>query len=182
MEFRLLDDGKGSQLDIVLVRGKGLDSRQPSRKLFLHTIQLLGERGIGMEESIKQWCDFISKTLGREIKPLEYAVDHQHSHRYRPGKWHIYSFWLREVDQALKIGVAGPNSAARYSSHHYNPGSSNSNLAKSISGDGTCIELPKDWLLKNTYRINVVFEDFSKPMAHALEAHLHLMHSPKYEK
>lgn len=124
----------------------------------------------------------MSKILGREIQLLEHVVDHQHSHRHRLGKWHIYSFWMREGNQALKIGVAGPNSAARYSSHHYNPGASNSNLAKSLLGDGTCVEPPKEWLFKNTYRINAVFEDFSKPMAHALEAHLHLVHSPKFEK
>ena len=135
-----------------------------------------------MEESIKQWCDFVSRTLNIEVKLLEYVVDYQHSHRYRPGYWHIYSFWMSENDKALKIGVAGPNSAARYSSHHYNPGSSNSNLAKSILSDGTCSELPKEWLLRNTYRINAVFEDFSKPLAHALEAHLQLVYYPKYEK
>jgi hypothetical protein len=32
----------------------------------------------------------------------------------------------------LKVGKAGPNSAARFRYMHYNPGSSNSNLAKSL--------------------------------------------------
>ena len=36
----------------------------------------------------------------------------------------------------------------------------------------------KEWIKRNTYRINIVFRDFSKPLAHALEAHLHLLHEP----
>ena len=45
----------------------------------------------------------------------------------------IYIFEYGE--QCLKVGKVGINSNARYQSHHYNPDSSSSNLAKSILND-----------------------------------------------
>ena len=46
------------------------------------------------------------------------------------GKVAVYVFVWKE--QCLKVGKVGPNSQARYTSQHYLPSSSNSNLAKSI--------------------------------------------------
>jgi len=46
------------------------------------------------------------------------------------GKHAIY--WFSIGDRCLKVGKAGAKSNARYTSQHYNPGSSGSNLAKSI--------------------------------------------------
>lgn len=41
-------------------------------------------------------------------------------------------YWFSVEDRCLKVGKAGPQSGARYTSQHYNPNSSRSNLAKSI--------------------------------------------------
>jgi hypothetical protein len=49
------------------------------------------------------------------------------------GKMAVYVFSWN--NQCLKVGKVGPKSHARYTSQHYNPKSSNSNLAKSILKD-----------------------------------------------
>jgi len=41
-------------------------------------------------------------------------------------------YWFAVGELCLKVGKAGPQSGARYTSQHYNPNSSRSNLAKSI--------------------------------------------------
>ena len=135
-----------------------------------------------MEQAIRQWASFIKETTGVNVELIECVIDKVHSHRFKPGKWHVYSFWLNESGEALKIGVAGPNSAARFSSQHYNENSANSNLAKSLLKSSVCNGDAKAWIKSNTYRINAVFENFSKPLAHALEAHLHLLYEPRFEK
>jgi hypothetical protein len=138
-----------------------------------------------METEIKQWITFIESILVLKIEPIEFecVVDRKHTHKFKSGKWHIYSFWLCENNKALKIGVAGPNSAARFDSQHYNENSSNSNLAKSLLKEKMCSdEDAKSWIRSNTYRINIVFDNFSKPLAHALEAHLHVLFEPYFEK
>ena len=137
---------------------------------------------LGMAQAIAQWARFIKETKGCNVELVECVVDKDHTHRFRHGKWHIYSFWLRKSDEALKIGIAGPNSAARFSSQHYNENSANSNLAKSLLKSGMCSGNAKAWIKSNTYRINTVFDDFNKPLAHALEAHLHLLYEPYFEK
>ena len=43
------------------------------------------------------------------------------------GKMAVYCFFFR--GRALKIGIAGPNSGARYLSQHYHPRSAGSTLA-----------------------------------------------------
>jgi hypothetical protein len=57
------------------------------------------------------------------------------------GQAAVYVFSLRTEygsacpagpNRVLKVGKVGPNSAPRFCSQHYNPGSSNSNLAKSL--------------------------------------------------
>jgi len=135
-----------------------------------------------MKSEIQRWANFIEDALNVRVKLVECVVDRDHSHKYQLGKWHIYSFWLNENDTALKIGVAGPNSNARFLSQHYNPNSANSNLAKSLIKAGICEGNPKEWIINNTYRINAVFDEFNKPLAHALEAYLHLAFNPRFEK
>jgi hypothetical protein len=85
-------------------------------------------------------------------------------------------------DTPLKIGLAGPKSGPRFNSQHYNPNSSGSNLAKSLVASGLCNPPAKDWIIDNTYRINAVFDSFTGPLAHALEAHLHLVFKPRFER
>jgi hypothetical protein len=53
------------------------------------------------------------------------------------GRMAVYSFFLN--GQALKVGKAGPKTAARYTYQHYNPNSAGSTLAKSILTNPTRI-------------------------------------------
>ena len=50
------------------------------------------------------------------------------------GKSAVYIFVFR--GKALKVGTVGPNSAARYTSQHYNPRSAKSTLANSLLSQG----------------------------------------------
>ncbi len=137
---------------------------------------------MAMNTEIEKWSNFIRSNYGDEIKIFDYCKDLNHTYKHREGKWHIYSFWQNDNDKSLKIGVAGPNSKARFMTHHYNPNSSGSNLAKSILKSGLCSKNPGEWITNNTYRINVVFDNITKLIAYALEAHLHFVYNPIYEK
>lgn len=134
-----------------------------------------------LETEIQQWMNFVHAKVDQPFRLVEICRDDTHEHRHKSGYWHLYTFWLRD-DSCSKIGVAGQNSAARYNSHHYNPKSSKSNLAKSLLNDGRCTEPAKNWIIDNTYRINAAFSGFTAPLAHALEAHLHLVFNPVYER
>ena len=135
-----------------------------------------------MQSAIEKWSNFIKETTNFDVELTECVLDKDHNHKFTSGKWHIYSFWLNDTNEVLKIGIAGPKSAARFSSQHYNENSANSNLAKSLLKNGLCSDNAKNWIKSNTYRVNVVFNNFNKPLAHALEAHLHLIFNPKFEK
>jgi len=64
----------------------------------------------------------------------------------------------------LKVGKVGPNSEARFRYMHYNPGSSNSNLAKSLLAhpilwpwlgiDGLSVDSVGDWIRTHLDRTN----------------------------
>lgn len=132
------------------------------------------------ESEVNRWIQFVSP-VSKNFHVKSLVLDREHKHRHEAGLWHLYSFWSLS-NESLKIGIAGPNSAARYNSQHYNSGSARSNLAKSLIESGICSEPAKQWIVTETYRINVVFSDFSAPLAHALESHLHLVFRPRFEK
>ncbi|MEZ5443441.1 MAG: hypothetical protein R3F15_18365 [Lysobacterales bacterium] len=136
---------------------------------------------VELESEIERWSDFVRGKVDAPFRTIEVRRDEGHSHRHRSGHWHLYSFWLHD-NTSLKIGLAGPNSAARFNNQHYNPNSANSNLAKSLLSDGRCTEPAKAWIIYNTYRLNAVFSGFTQPLAHALETYLHLVFKPAYEK
>jgi hypothetical protein len=133
-----------------------------------------------LDREVRRWVEFI-QPVSTTFSIKEIIQDQEHTHRHTSGLWHLYSFWMID-NTPLKIGVAGPKSAARYNSQHYNSGSANSNLAKPLTHSGMCEEPAKDWIISNTYRINAVFTNFSKPLAHALETHLHVVFQPRFEK
>ncbi|HCH02331.1 MAG TPA: hypothetical protein DEV85_10660 [Vibrio sp.] len=135
-----------------------------------------------MQEANSKWIKFINETTDYDVELVNCVVDTEHNHKFTSGKWHIYSFWLNDSGESLKIGIAGPKSAARFFSQHYNENSTNSNLAKSLLKSNFCSSNAKGWIINNTYRVNVVFNDFNKPLAHALETHLHLLFNPIFEK
>src|SRR5689334_15495063 len=73
----------------------------------------------------------------------------------------VYAFFYE--GRCLKCGQVGPNSAARYTSQHYNPRSSPSNLALTLLQRGNEIGITNvpeaeigDWIKKNTSRANVL--------------------------
>jgi hypothetical protein len=73
----------------------------------------------------------------------------------------IYVFVLN--GRCLKVGKVGSKSQARYISHHYNPLSSKSNLAKSIlehrddsNFSGVTEENVGEWIKKNVDRVNFI--------------------------
>jgi hypothetical protein len=95
------------------------------------------------------------------------------------GRMAVYCFFFN--GQALKIGIAGPNSDARYRSQHYNPNSAGSNLAKSILAYPSKIGIAPlhisfvgNWIKEHTDRINILLpSSYGKPMLSMLETFLH---------
>jgi hypothetical protein len=88
----------------------------------------------------------------------------------------------------LKIGKANSNSNIRFKNHHYNPKSSNSNLAKSILNDPDMNYLKlsepniKEWIKTNTRRIDFILDEkLGFFVLNFIEAYLQLIYKPKYE-
>ena len=80
------------------------------------------------------------------------------------GKSAVYVFIRNGV--CLKVGKVGPKSNARFNSQHYNPSSSNSNLAKSIvarqgeiGASGLTESDVGDWIKNNVDRVNFFLND-----------------------
>jgi hypothetical protein len=92
----------------------------------------------------------------------------------------IYAFWWNDV--WLKIGQAGPRSTSRYTSQHYNSGSSISNLSKSLVSDTRMNDFadldknnPGAWIKMSTCRVNILISAHrGKAMLSLLEAFLHV--------
>lgn len=99
----------------------------------------------------------------------------------------VYAFFYQE--RCLKCGQAGPNSAARFTSQHYNPKSSVSNLAATLLKHGREIGLPKipsteirEWIKSNTGRVNVLLPvTIDKRLLNFTEAFFHLCWKPLFE-
>lgn len=98
------------------------------------------------------------------------------------------SYIIMHGHVALKIGKAGPNSSARFQSQHYSPGSSNSNLAKSLMGDETspCYDMLATnvgaWMKANLRRYDILLDArLGIPVLNFLETFLQCKFSPKYE-
>lgn len=104
-----------------------------------------------------------------------------------PGKMAVYVFlW---GDSCLKVGKVGPHSQARYTSQHYNPNSSNSNLAKSILKQGLDLGLPSlsdktvgNWIKTETNRVNFLLDQkLGIPVLSLMESFLQCRLRPKFE-
>ena len=102
------------------------------------------------------------------------------------GQMAIYIF--ARGDRVLKVGKVGPNSNARFQTHHYAPGSSGSNLAKSLLDDenGDCHDVSPDeigkWMRDNLYRIDILLSaDVGVAVLAYLETFLHCRLDPVYE-
>ena len=103
------------------------------------------------------------------------------------GKMGVYVFSIGE--KCLKVGKVGPKSKARYTSQHYNPKSSNSNLSKSILKAKTDFGVTHldennigDWIKENTDRVNfLIDESLGIPILSLLESYLQCRLKPKFE-
>ncbi|NOU94888.1 hypothetical protein GC093_16905 [Paenibacillus sp. LMG 31456] len=101
-------------------------------------------------------------------------------------KLYVYTFNYNNV--YLKIGKAGNKSKARVIGHHYNPASSQSNLAKSILSDESMkiYNLNENsvgnWIKNNVDRVDIELNaEVGVFVMNFIEAALHCMYLPKYE-
>ena len=141
--------------------------------------------------------------LARECLSLEVEVlpaPHKPT-KLRDGRMAVYVFYDASAfkylsnSNCLKVGKVGLRSKARYENQHYNPGSSKSNLAKSLLNDD---DFKRDhrriikigsWIKNNTGRINFLLDaeamlaTETSPMhvITLLEAFLQCYLQPKYE-
>lgn len=103
------------------------------------------------------------------------------------GKMAVYVF--SKGDHVLKIGKVGAKSQARYTSQHYNPGSSNSNLAKSLLADRESQSFAQinetnvgQWIRQNIDRVNFLLDERAGvPVLTLLESFLQCRFKPRYE-
>jgi hypothetical protein len=103
------------------------------------------------------------------------------------GKMAVYVF--SHGATTLKVGKAGPNSTARYSSQHYNAASAPSTLASSllkeggnIGVSGLSVESAGGWIRANTNRTNFLLRiECGIPVLTLLEAFLQCRLKPKFE-
>lgn len=87
----------------------------------------------------------------------------------------------------LQISRIGAKSNARFQSQHYNPNSSQSNLAKNLLNDKTmgsaniCEETVGDWIKQNVRRIDILLdENYGTELLKELKNQLVVRYSPKY--
>ena len=89
------------------------------------------------------------------------------------GKMAVYAFW--HEGEWLKIGLAGPNSNARYTSQHYHPNSAQSTLSGSLCRDsrmancaGFDVAAPGKWIKSQCCRANVLLDCKHGPLVLAM--------------
>ena len=138
-------------------------------------------------ECIKNASAAIDRPIGADkINVIDRGKPHSAPHNLPKGKMAVYTFVYDGV--VLKIGKAGPNSNARYTSQHYNPKSAMSNLAKSILSDvemkdkGINEDNVGEWIKQNCRRIDIEIDaDLGIFTLEFIEAILHYKYMPKYE-
>jgi hypothetical protein len=107
--------------------------------------------------------------------------------RLPKGKMAVYVF--SKGPDILKIGKVGAKGQARYISQHYSPGSSNSNLAKSILAEREPLGITQiddgsigRWIKENIDRVNLLMdEQIGVPVLTLLETFLQCRLKPRYE-
>ena len=115
------------------------------------------------------------------------CAPHSPPTRLPAGKVAVYVFCHQ--GRTLKVGRVGPNSNARYTSQHYNPGSAPSTLAASVLKRGTEIGLQGisgpgvgDWIKTNTDRYNFLLDSsYPDRLLALLEAFLQCKLDPLFE-
>jgi hypothetical protein len=145
-----------------------------------------------LDEAVSQFRTVATlggETLAEEVPKIEILpAPHRPPSKLPLGMMAIYAFWGN--GDWLKIGKVGPNSQARYTSQHYNPGSANSNLAKSVAKCSIIsgladfsAEQPGSWIKENCHRANLLIPaSHSMELLSCLEAFLHLKLRPRFER
>lgn len=132
-------------------------------------------------------AELAGKPLAKDDVTVEFLpAPHRAPSCLPAGRMAIYGFW--GDDGWLKIGKAGPNSNARYTTQHYgcNAGST---VAKSLAEDPRILALgdfdrfnPCLWMYASTHRVNILLPSTKGMDTLALlEAFLHLRLKPRYE-
>ena len=134
----------------------------------------------------------VARLAGIELSPNAITIEHSPAPHKPPkslpaGKSAVYMFlWGAHC---LKVGKAGPKSHARFTSQHYNPASSNSNLSKSLLAAEGQLSLPPvteatvgDWVRLSTDRAHLLL-DSTCPIAvlNLLEAFVQCRLRPHFE-
>jgi hypothetical protein len=112
---------------------------------------------------------------------------HKHPSKLPSEKAGVYVFVWK--DQVLKVGKVGSKSQARFTSQHYNPKSSASNLAKSVLGDLEKLGLTDinesnvgDWIKDSCHRVNFFVDmSYGISVVTLLEVFLQCRLNPRYE-
>ena len=123
----------------------------------------------------------------QDISVKELPAPHRPPSQLPDGKMAVYVF--ARSGECLKVGKVGPESQPRYTSHHYNPKSSSSNLARSILKDKEGIGSPDlnednigDWIKGHTDRVNfLISRKHGLPVLTLLEAFLQCRLRPRFE-
>lgn len=132
----------------------------------------------------------VSSVLGKPIEKHKYRIIDRgvpHQPKTLPLQMMgIYTFCYNGA--FLKIGKAGPNSNARFLSHHYNPRSARSTLAASIlqddrmQGIGINESNVGQWIRNNCRRVDILLDsDLGIFSLELIEASLHYKYEPAYE-
>jgi len=134
----------------------------------------------------------VAKLAGVEVSNNSITVEKLDSPHSPPtslpsGKMAVYVFMWN--NQCLKVGKVGQKSQARYTSHHYDPKRSNSNLAKSILVHKKKLSLADltdstigDWIKSNTNRINFILDqNLGVPVLSLMESFLQCRLKPRFE-
>ncbi len=95
------------------------------------------------------------------------------------------------ANRTLKVGMVGPKSSARFTSQHYLPGSSGSNLAKSLVGEAILwaylgiehldTSTVKSWMLANLERDHFFVRGAEARIERELERYLRGHLGPVFE-
>jgi hypothetical protein len=128
-------------------------------------------------------ADFVIDQIIIEITPRP----HRAPASLPIGRMAVYAIFLN--GQALEVGKVGPKSAARYTSQHYNPGSAQSTLARSVLASpervgavGLDSKAAGDWIKNHTDRANLLLPvPLGGPVLSLLEAFLHVRWKPVFE-
>jgi len=144
-----------------------------------------------LERAISDFIQ-VARLAGNNLNFEDISIEHLGCPHISPkdipkDKVAVYIFYFDK--QCLKVGQVGKKSKARYSSQHYNPNSSNSNLAKTILKNQENMHLSgltsdniSEWIKTHTHRVNILMNSsIAKPLLSLLEVFLQCRLNPIFE-